>query len=231
MDEVEIMSIAGRRLSSKLILSAAFFALSLPTSAFAACVNDPDTAQKAAAFTTNPSSLLEGPNGPRSPDDVAADVQTFVASYPQALPAVLAILKDLENKGPSSSALQKAIGTGLGKAANVCKTTDLTFSLEIQSDLGATGSADANAQYAALTGNDPTRSVALSGATTGSSGGVGGQTSATGGTSGTGSSSFQTFVANSVSNNPTNYFSSSVSGAGSAGGTTTTIVCTVSGSC
>jgi len=59
---------------------------------------------------------------------------------------------------------------------------------------------------------------------------VGGQTSATGGTSATGSS-FQTFVANSVSNNPTNYFSSSVSGAGSASGTTTAIVCTVSGSC
>ena len=146
------MSVTGRGLSSKLILSAMFcaFALCLPEGAFAACVNDPDTAQKAAAFTTNPSSLLEGPNGPRNPDDVAADVQTFVASYPQALPAVLAILKDLENKGPSSSALQKAIGTGLGKAANVCKTTDLTFSLEIQGDLGAAGSADANAQYAAF---------------------------------------------------------------------------------
>ncbi|MET4456760.1 hypothetical protein ABIB10_006881 [Bradyrhizobium sp. RT3b] len=226
------MSNSRGRLSSKLICSAIFcaFALSLPEGAFAACVNDPDTAQKAAAFTTNPSSLLEGPNGTRSSDEVAADVQTFVASYSQALPPVLAILKDLTNKGDSTSALQKAIGTGLGKAANVCKTTDLTFSLEIQSDLGATGSADANAQYAALTGNDPTRSVALSGATTGSSGGVGGQTSATGGTSDSGSS-FQSFVANSVSNNPTNYFSSSVGGASSASGTTTAIVCTVSGSC
>ncbi|WBL80301.1 hypothetical protein I3J27_07730 [Bradyrhizobium xenonodulans] len=221
------------RFSSKLLLSAAFcaFVLLAPTIGFAACVNDPDTAQKAAAFTTNPSSLLEGPNGPRSPDDVAADVQTFVASYPQALPAVLNILKDLSSKGPSTSALQKAIGTGLGKAANVCKTTDLTFSLEIQGDLGAIGSPDANAQYAALTGNDPTRSVALSGAATGSSGGVGGQTTPTGNTfSG---ASVQTFVANSVSNNPTNYFSSSVGSAGSAGGTTTTttIICTVSGSC
>ncbi|MBR1171009.1 hypothetical protein [Bradyrhizobium liaoningense] len=226
------MSIAGRRLSLKLSSSATLLALALflPANAFAACVNDPDTAQKAAAFTTNPSSLLEGANGPRSPDDVAADVQTFVASYPQALPAVLAILKDLANKGGATAALQKAIGTGLGKAANVCKTTDLTFALEIQGDLGATGSSDANAQYAALTGNDPTRSVALSGATTGSSGGVGGQTSATGGTFGVGSS-FQTFVANSVSNNPTSYFSSSVGGASSAGGTSTTIVCTVSGSC
>lgn len=131
------MSIAGRRLSSKLFCSAMLcaFALSLPDGAFAACVNDPDTAQKAAGFTTNPSSLLEGPNGPRSPDDVVADVQTFVASYPQALPAVLAILKDLTNKGPSTSALQKAIGTGLGKAANVCKTTDLTFSSRFRATL------------------------------------------------------------------------------------------------
>lgn len=224
----------GRLLSSKLMLSAAAcaFAISLSTASFAACVRDPDTAQKAAAFTTTPSSLLEGPNGPRSPEEVAADVQTFVASYPQALPAILTILKDLTNQGPSTAALQKAIGTGLGKAANVCKTTDLTFSLEIQGDLGATGSPDANAQYAAITGNDPTRSVALSGAATGSSGGVGGQTSATTG-SFFGSSSFQTFAANSVSNNPTSYFSSSVGSASSISGstTTTTIVCTVSGSC
>lgn len=225
------MRTLGRPLLSKLPLSAAFgvFVCFAPTIGFAACVNDPETAQKAAAFTTDPSSLLEGPNGPRSPDEVAAAVQTFVASYPQALPVVLTILKDLTNKGPSTSALQKAIGTGLGKAANVCKTTDLTFASEIQGNLGSTGSPDANAQYAALTGNDPTRSVALSGA---SSGGVGGQSTPTGGSSGP-SSSFQTFVANSVSNNPTNYFTSSVGGAGSAGGTTTTttIICTVSGSC
>jgi hypothetical protein len=225
-----------RLLSSKLLLSVAIcgFVLFAPALGFAACVNDPDTAQKAAAFTTNPSSLLEGSNGSRSPDDVAADVQTFVASYPQALPAVLNILKDLTNKGPSTSALQKAIGTGLGKAANVCKTTDLTFSLEIQSDLGATGSPDANAQYAALTGNDPTRSVALSGAATGSSGGVGGQTSPTGGAFSS-TASFQTFVANSVSNNPTNYFNpgagASASSTTTTTTTTTTIVCTVSGSC
>jgi hypothetical protein len=57
---------------------------------------------------------------------------------------------DLTHKGASTSALQKAIGTRLGKAANDCKTTDLTFALEIQGDLGATGSPDANGQYAAI---------------------------------------------------------------------------------
>ncbi|QPF90285.1 hypothetical protein [Bradyrhizobium commune] len=205
-------------------------AFGAPATAFAACVNDPDAAQKAASFTTNPSSLLQGPSGPRTADEVTADVQTFVASYPQALPAVLGVLKDLAGKGASTAALQSAIGSGLGKAANVCKTTDLTFSLEIQGDLGATGSTDANTQYAAITGNDPTRSVALSGAASGSSGGSGGQTTPTS-ISGF-SSPAQTFVANSVSNNPTSYFSSSVSGASSAsGGTTTTFVCTVSGTC
>jgi hypothetical protein len=222
------MNISARGPLAKLVFSGLLLALgfTLATRADAACVSDPNAAQKAANFTTNPSSLLEGPNGPRSPDEIAMDVQTFVAAYPQALPAVLSILKDLASKGASSSALQKAIGTGLGKAANVCKTTDLTFALEIQGELGATGSPDANGQYAAITGNDPTRSVALSG----SSGGVGGQTTPSGGSTTTGSA-FQTFSANSTSNNPTNYFSSS--GAGSAGSTTTatTIVCTVSNSC
>jgi hypothetical protein len=226
------MNISARGPLAKLVFSGLLLALgfTLATRADAACVSDPNAAQKAANFTTNPSSLLEGPNGPRSPDEIAMDVQTFVAAYPQALPAVLSILKDLTSKGASTSALQKAIGTGLGKAANVCKTTDLTFALEIQGDLGATGSPDANGQYAAITGNDPTRSVALSGAATGSSGGVGGQTTPSGGSTTTGTA-FQAFLANSTSNNPTNYFSSS--GAGSAGSTTTTttIVCTVSNSC
>jgi hypothetical protein len=223
------MSISARGPLAKLVFSGLLlaFGFTLATRADAACVSDPNAAQKAANFTTNPSSLLEGPNGPRSPDEIAMDVQTFVAAYPQALPAVLSILKDLASKGASTSALQKAIGTGLGKAANVCKTTDLSFALEIQGDLGATGSPDANGQYAAITGNDPTRSVALSG----SSGGVGGQTTPSGGSTTTGTA-FQAFLANSTSNNPTNYFSASSSGAGSAGSTTTTtIVCTVSNSC
>jgi len=217
-------------LSLKLAISALFCLLTLASpSAHAACVDDSAAAQKAASFAANPSSLLEGPNGPRSPDDVAADVQTFLTSYPQALPAVLNLLKDLTLKGASTSALQKAIGTGLGKAANVCKTTDLAFALEIQGELGAMGSPDANAQYAAITGNDPTRSVALSGATTGA--GLGGQTTATG--AGAGGSTAQNFVANSVSNKPGNYFSAGASGGGggSPGGTTTTVVCTVSSTC
>jgi len=136
-------------------------------------------------------------------------------------------MKGSDEQGPSQ-------GTGLGKAANGCKTTDLAFAPEIQGNFGATGSPDANAQYAALTGNDPMRDVALSGAATGSSGGLGGQTGPRGGSL-SGGSSFQIFVANSTPNKPTNFFASSVGGAGSAGGTTTVIaiviVCTVSNSC
>ena len=111
---------------------------------------------------------------------------------------------DLTHKGASTSALQKAIGTGLGKAANVCKTTDLTFALEIQGDLGATGSPDANGQYAAITGNDPTQSVALSGAATGSSGGVGGQTTPSGGIDDHGTALFGYFSFNVIGLNHLN---------------------------
>ena len=126
-------------------------------------------------------------------------MQSFVPANPQALPVVLSMLKGLTANGPGMSDLQKAIGTG--KAANIRRT----FSLQIQGNLAATGSPDANAQYAAITGNDPTRSVALSGATTGSPGSVGDSTSQRDG-SPSGSSAFQTFFANSESNNPTNYF-------------------------
>lgn len=230
------MTISSSTVSLRLATSAMLFAFAwsfvMTTSSFAACTNDPDAAQKASGFIGNPSSLLNGPNGPRGTDDIVNDVQNFVAANPQALPAVLSILKDLTTKGLGTSDLQKAIGTGLGKAANICKTADLTFSLEIQGNLGATGSPDANAQYAAITGNDPTRSVALSGATTGSPGGVGGSTGQQSGSL-SGGSSLQTFSANSVSNNPTNYFTGGAGGAGGAGGTTTTttIVCAVSNSC
>lgn len=111
------MRTLGRLLSSKLMFSAAVCALaiSISTASFAACVSDPDTAQKAAAFTTTPSSLLQGPNGPRSPEEVAADVQTFVASYPQALPAILTILKGLTNQGPATAALQRQLAPAWGK--------------------------------------------------------------------------------------------------------------------
>ena len=197
------MTISRRAVSLRLATSALLFVcvwlLAMATNSFAACSNDPDAAKKASDFIANPAGFLNGP----SAEEITNDVQNFVPANPQALPVVLSMLKGLTANGPGMSDLQKAIGTGLGKAANICRTD--TFSLQIQGNLAATGSPDANAQYAAITGNDPTRSVALSGATTGSSESVGDSTSQRDGSS-SGSSAFQTFFANSESKDPTNYF-------------------------
>src|ERR1700724_645021 len=60
---------------------------------FAACTNDPDAASKAANFLNNLSSLFNGPNGARSSGEISGDVRDFVAANPQALSAVIALLK------------------------------------------------------------------------------------------------------------------------------------------
>lgn len=192
---------------------------------FAACTNDADATSKAATFISNPTSLFNGPNGPRTSDEIIADVGSFVAANPQALPAVIALLKG------ASVDQQQSIGTGLGNARETCVRPDLNFALEIQTQLANSDSSEAQAKFAAVTGV-PIRAVAAGGLGSGSGGAVGGQTTPlpTPGSS----SSFQAFTSNSVSNNPTSYFSGGASGAGSAGGTTTnntTIVCTVSSSC
>jgi hypothetical protein len=191
------MTIFRHTLATRTVVSALALAgvllLTIATGGFAACTSDADAAQKASSFVANPSSLLNGPNGPRSVDD----------------------------------------GTGLGKASNDCKVPDLAFATEIQIQLAGAGSADANAQYAAVTGNNPTGTVAAGGGAAGSPGEVGGSTGGSGGSS-SGSAGVQAFAANSVSNNPTNFFGASVGGAGADGGgagTTTTVVCTVSNSC
>lgn len=194
---------------------------------FAACTNDPDAASKAVAFIGNPTSLFNGPNGPRTSDEIIADVGSFVAANPQALPAVIALLKG------ASVDQQQSIGTGLGNARDTCVRPDLNFALEIQTQLANSDSTEAQAKFAAVTGV-PIRGVAAGGLGGGVSGGaVGGQTNPLPTPGST--SSFQTFTSNSVSNNPTSYFSGAgAGGAGSAGSTTTnntTIVCTVSSSC
>ena len=206
------------------------------TNGYAACTTDAAAAQRAGTFIGNTSSLLNGPNGPRGLADVTNDVRDFVAADPQALAAIIAILK---GNGVSSDQ-QKAIGAGLGLAAGICLRPDPTFAAEIQTELAGTDSADAKGQYAAITGNNPIGSVAAGGAGggAGSAGSVGGQTTPAGTPAG-GGGSFQAFTSNSVSNNPTNFFTSSVSGTGSTvtpGGTTTTtnvtnITCTVSKNC
>ena len=113
---------ATRTVVSALALAGVLL-LTIATGSFAACTSDADAAQKASSFIANPSSLLNGPNGPRSADD----------------------------------------GTGLGKASDDCKVPDLAFATEIQTQLAGAGSADANARYSAVTGNNPTGTVAAAG--------------------------------------------------------------------
>ena len=204
--------------------------LAVPTSGFAACTNAAAAVQSTSNFLSNPSSLLNGPNGPRSPSEMTADVRDFVAANPQALAAVISLLKD---KGLSLNAdQQRAIGTGLGLAAGVCIRPDPTFASEIQTQLAGTDAPDAKTAYAAVTGNQLIGSVGDgAGGGPGSMGAVGGSTNPL--TPPSGTSSLQAFTANSVSNNPANYFTGGASGAGGStiGTTTTSIVCTVSSTC
>jgi hypothetical protein len=201
--------------------------LGIATRSFAGCTNDADAAQNASAFLSNPASLLNGPNGPRSAAEITNDVRDFVAANPRALAPVIALLKGTD----ANVDQQKAIGAGLGLAAGVCLRPDPTFAGEIQTELAGTDSVSAKAQYAAVTGNNPLGSIGGFGA---SSGAVGGQTNPLGTT--TGSSSFQAFTSNSVSNIPKDYFTGGVTGAGGSSTSTTSNfttnnTCTVSSTC
>jgi hypothetical protein len=231
------MRIVRRVVWSRLAIFALLLSLPptlvLPNSSFAACTNDPGAAQNASNFINNPSSLLNGPNGPRSAADISAAVRDFVAANPQALAAVIALLKD----SGLSTDQQKAIGTGLGLAAGICTRPDPTFAAEIQTQLAGTTSADAKNAYAAVTGN-----VLIGSVGGGAGGGAGGSGGSAGGstnpisTSFTGSSAFQAFTSNSASNTSTNFFSggSTASGGGSAStttNTTTNVTCTTSKTC
>jgi hypothetical protein len=230
-EEIMIMTIKWRAAWCRTAILGLLVALlgSFPNSGFAACTNDAGAAQNASNFLSNPSSLLNGPNGPRSPSEISADVRDFVAANPQALAAVITLLKD-KNLGLSVDQ-QKAIGTGMGLAAGVCIRPDPTFAAEIQTQLAATDSADAKTAYAAVTGNQLIGTVGGgAGGGAGSAGAVGGQTSPFFVPSGT--SSFQAFTSNSVSNTPTNFFNGGAGGAGgSSTSSTTNVVCVVSSTC
>ena len=70
----------------------------------------------------------------------------FVA--PQAPAAVIA----LPRGGGLSADRQKAIGAGLGLAADVCNRPDPTFAAEIQTQIAGIESADAKTTYATVNG-------------------------------------------------------------------------------
>lgn len=226
-----VRRVVGTRSAILATLLALLLTLGISKAGFAACTNDPGAAQNASNFLSNPSSLLNGPNGPRSSDDIIADVRDFVAANPQALAAVIALLKDkgLNLTGPQ----QQALGKGLGLAAGLCLRPDPTFAGEIPVQVAGTDSSDAKIAYAEVTGNQLIGTVGGGAGGGGSAGSVGGQTTAL--PSPSGSSSFQAFVSNSVSNTPSNYLSGGTSGISASGTSTTTntttIVCVVSSTC
>lgn len=186
--------------------------------ASAACSPGAASPQKIADFTANPSSLLGTADSSRSSGDVTADVRDLVISDPAMLPLVIGLLKT--DPLPSSD-LQKAIGTGLGLAANQCIRPDPNFASDIQTQIVGTNSVDAKQQYAAITGNLLIGSVG--GGAGGLSGGAsGGQTTPLTNQFG-GSSTLQIFLANSVTNPNNNFFGGGTTGL-SASSTTTTII-------
>jgi hypothetical protein len=189
----------------------------MPANSFAACTNDPGAAQKAASFLGDTGSLLNGPNGPRSMAEISADVRDFVAANPQALAAVISMIKAV-GLTPDQ---QKALGTGLGLAAGICIRPDPTFAAEIQTQLVGTDSADAKQAFAAITGNQLIGSTGGGAGGAGSSGSVGGQTTPFTSPTGGGSSPVA-FTSNSVSNTPGNFFGGATGAAGSVSTTTGT---------
>jgi hypothetical protein len=238
MPEVVMMTVLPWRFWSRSALFALVLApvlsWAVPSSSLAACTNDPGATQNASNFVNNPSSLLGGPNGPLTPAEITGAVRDYVAANPQALAAVIGLLK-----GAGLSAdQQKAIGTGLGLAAGICIRPDPTFAAEIQTQIAGTDSADAKQAYAAVTGNQLIGSVGGGAGGAGSSGSVGGPTNPSATIPG-GSSTALAFTSNSVSNTPTNFFTGSASGASSSSTTTTTnttnttntTVCVVSRTC
>src|ERR1700687_261141 len=196
MSTCRIVDMAGLRIASLLI---AFVVMS-PAISNAACSPNASPPQKMSEFLGNPTSLVNGPSGPRDGSSIIGDVRDLVASDPATLTGVINLLK----ANTLNIAQQQAIGTGLGLAANICLVPDSRFAAEIQTQLADTPSEEAKLQYAAVTGNKPIRAVAAGGG--GYAGGSGGGTSGLGNTRGS-AGAFQPFLSNRVSNIPTNFFS------------------------
>jgi hypothetical protein len=191
-------------------------------SAIAACYT-PDQqlpAQTVNNFLANSSQLLQDPNNADGGAAMIALVRDLVASNPATLPMIIALLAN------ANPAQQTAIGTALGQAAGLCIRVDPAFAADIQTQLAGSTSDSAKNAYAAVTGNQPIRSVAGGGGVSGGSSGGSTSGSATGfSTSGTGSTQFSP---NSTLNTATNFFTGSTSSASPGSLTTTTTTSTTS---
>lgn len=198
-------------------------------SAYASCYAPDQSlpAQVVSDFMSNPKGILaanaDGGNG------LISMVRDLVASSPAALPVIIGLVAG------ANPAQQKAIGTGLGQAANLCGRPDANFAADISTQL-ASAFPDPNSAvdvaYAAATGK-PIGAVASGGGGGGVSGGsVGGLTSGvTGGTFG--SSTPFTFTQGGAFTTGANYFGgtvNAVSGVTSNTTTTTTTATTTASS-
>jgi hypothetical protein len=181
------------------------------TAAGAACYA-PDqqmSPQAVSDFLNNPASLLSNPDS----GSLGNVVRDLVASNPSTLPVVIGLLKS------ANDAQQKAIGTGLGLAANICSRPDPIFASDISDLLNKSSSELAKTNYAAIVGK-ATGSVGGGGAGGAvSAGGVGGSTTPVAGFTG-GSSGVQPFTSGGAFNTGVNFFGSSVGGASVAPNTT-----------
>lgn len=217
---------ARKFLAVSVISAAATFA---GQSAYATCYA-PDQALPAQAvsdFMNNPKAILaantDGGNG------LISLVRDLVASNPAALPLVIGLVAG------ANPAQQKAIGTGLGQAANLCGRPDANFAADISTQL-ASAFPDPNSPvdvaYAAATGK-PIGAVAGGGGGGGVSGGsVGGSTNPITNSPGNNSTPF-TFTQGGAFTTGTNYFGGNVTGISGTNGsssTTTTITTTAASS-
>jgi hypothetical protein len=168
-------------------------------------------------FIANATQLLQDPNNVGGGADMIALVRDLVASNPATLPLIIGLLAN------ANPAQQTAIGTGLGQGAGLCIRPDPAFAADIQTQLAGSTSDAAKNAYAAVTGNQPIRSVAGGGGVSGGSSG-----GSTGGslTSSGGSTAFSQFSSNSTLNSATNFFTGGTSSAGGAGSTTGTTAAT-----
>ena len=104
------------------LILAAVVTTALSQGASAACLA-PDKQmppQAVSNFLNNPASLLSVPDDVNF-DGLATSVQNLVASNPASLPLVINLLKN------ANVPQQKAIGAGLGNAANLCNVPDLNL--------------------------------------------------------------------------------------------------------
>lgn len=172
-------------------------------------------AQTVNDFLGNSSQLLQDPKNADGGADMIALIRDLIASNPATLPVVIALLAN------ANPAQQTAIGTGLGQAAGLCIRSDPAFAADIQTQLAGSTSDTAKNAYAAVTGNQPIRSVAGGGGVSGGSSGgsTGGSLGST--VAGTG---FTQLSSTGTVNTASNFFQAGTTAASAASTSTTTTI-------